>query len=199
MNCKDSDFHISSTGCCRIKLLKADDIDIRCDSTGDFKVDKIISYGDFDARLSSTGVTEINELQAKEVEVRCSSTGNFYAKFGGNEKQQNIDLKTSSIGGITVDNINAEEVESIITSSGDIKLSGKAEKLTARISSSGEFDAIKLRTEKAEVRGSGSGTIRVYANKYLELNTSGSGSVYLKGSPKMNFNMSGSGRLISEE
>ena len=91
----------------------------------------------------------------------------------------------------------ANTVETEISGSGQILLSGSAHDHNIDISGSGDVRAYGLVTQNTWVRISGSGNSEVTVLEYLNVNVSGSGSVYYKGNPDIQANISGSGTIIN--
>lgn len=80
--------------------------------------------------------------------------------------------------------------------SGDLVFQGQSDKLDIKSTGSGNFDGEALATTEVDIQLSGSGNLRVNAEKSLKVKLSGSGNVYYKGEPsKVNTNVSGSGKI----
>ena len=70
--------------------------------------------------------------------------------------------------GVAAHGLHGEAVVLEVSGSGKLTASGQAAELTAKVSGSGEVDAVKLPVEEAKVRVSGSGRIRLTAtNKHF--------------------------------
>ncbi len=108
----------------------------------------------------------------------------------------NVYLNISGSGNITFAT-HANIIESVISGSGRMNLSGSAWEQNINISGSGSVHAFGLGTQNTYVRISGSGSSEVSVENYLEVNISGSGSVYYKGNPEINGDISGSGSIIN--
>jgi hypothetical protein len=107
-----------------------------------------------------------------------------------------IVLRTSSSGDINLD-LKAEKLFSNISSSGDIFVSGSAAEHKATISSSGDLHAFNLDTENTKISISSSGDAEVYVTNKLEATLSSSGSLYYKGHPSLAHSVSSSGRIYN--
>jgi hypothetical protein len=91
--------------------------------------------------------------------------------------------------------LDADEIQSRVSGSGEIDIAGKARKLDASISGSGTVYAYNLKTPDVSVKITGSGDARVYPTVSLYAGITGSGSVYYKGEPKVDSDVTGSGRV----
>ena len=75
------------------------------------------------------------------------------------------------------------------------KLKGAVENLDIGAAGSSRINAEKLIAQKADVRVSGAGEIRLNVIEYLEAITTGSGAIIYSGSPKVNSRTTGAGRV----
>ncbi len=113
---------------------------------------------------------------------------NFFDAF-------DIVLRNSGSGKIDL-GLKATDIDASISGSGDIVLEGSAGYLSLKNSGSGDFEAFKLKNDKAFIQVTGSGDAATWVVKVLDVKISGSGNVYYKGSPIINLNRTGSGKLI---
>ena len=74
-----------------------------------------------------------------------------------------------------------------ITGSGNAVMTGASEDIRIEISGSGGFDGYEFQSALTQVRISGSGSARVWAEGSLEARLSGSGNVTYRGNPRINF------------
>lgn len=92
--------------------------------------------------------------------------------------------------------INVKELESRISGSGNIRLTGSAGSSTLNVSGSGNFVAGDLVTSSSTVRVSGSGNAKINANDKVVAGVSGSGDVRYTGDAKsVRSSTSGSGNV----
>lgn len=126
-------------------------------------------------RLEISGTAEIrseNQLSCDTLHIESNGAGNI-----------NLDVKANGI-------------KTKITGAGDIQLKGSARYLDASVSGAGELKAFHLETEKAKVRVSGAGDVKINVSQSLDANVSGAGSVIYKGEPAdRNVNISGAGSV----
>ena len=108
----------------------------------------------------------------------------------------NLNLKVSGSGSLALDVREANEVESRISGSGSMNLSGDAEDFENEISGSGNVRAFGLVTKRAAARISGSGNCELTVTQSLNARISGSGNVRYKGDPTVNVTVSGSGKVM---
>ncbi len=95
---------------------------------------------------------------------------------------------------MTVNKLN--DVDVGVSGSGKVRLSGSANSLDVSISGSGNADCGDLICEDAHAQVSGSGNIKINANKSVDATISGSGNVSYRGvASDVKKHVSGSGRL----
>ncbi|HEX2936805.1 MAG TPA: head GIN domain-containing protein [Bacteroidales bacterium] len=109
-----------------------------------------------------------------------------------------LNLAVSGSGSIDVKNLKANSIESAISGSGEIRLSGGGKVVESQriaISGSGDLYAESLETRDAEVHVSGSGECKLFVSGKLDASVSGSGDVYYKGEAVVKAHVSGSGKV----
>ena len=107
----------------------------------------------------------------------------------------NVSVRVSGSGNAILREVTCRELTLTISGSGTTTLGGTAEKVTTKISGSGDIDAGMLKVKTADVQVSGSGTASVWATDTLNVRVSGSGDVRYKGTPKLEKKVSGSGKV----
>lgn len=108
-----------------------------------------------------------------------------------------MDILLSGSGDI-ITACDADEVEATITGSGIIEISGICNEADFEISGSGDIRAANLNTLDCYCKTPGSGDTWISAENFLGVRISGSGNVYYYGFPKINEKISGSGRIINK-
>lgn len=109
------------------------------------------------------------------------NSDSFYADIAGS-------------GDISV-SVSAERMESNISGSGSIYLSGSTNSYYATITGSGDVDAFELRASESSVVITGSGNCRVNVTDKLKAKITGSGDVLYKGHPEISQSITGSGKV----
>lgn len=104
--------------------------------------------------------------------------------------------KVSGSGSIYVTSLNTQQLESVISGSGDIELAGTAPTQSCTVSGSGNVNTANLQSQTAEAIISGSGSITLSVTQTLNAVISGSGDIRYAGNPAVNVNISGSGSVI---
>ena len=90
-----------------------------------------------------------------------------------------------------------KSVDVSVSGSGNIRLSGSSNELSARISGSGNADCAELIANDVTAHISGSGNVKVFANTSIDASISGSGNIYYKGAAKdVKSHKSGSGKVV---
>lgn len=131
-------------------------------------------------------------LQIKGVILSGSGTIQGQGSF----TTDNLELKITGSGNMDME-VDANEIQSLISGSGPIKLEGTALFHRIDIPGSGNMNALDLITNRCEIRISGSGDCHVYVNSVLDVEISGSGNVYYMGSPgSVTSHITGSGQVI---
>lgn len=129
-------------------------------------------------------------------EIALSGSGNIVGE-GNFTNEGTTHFKLSGSGNIKIGFDKVKEVEAGISGSGNIRLSGTANSLTASISGSGNVDSPELVCEALKARISGSGDVKATANKSVEASISGSGNVFYKGSANdIQRHTAGSGKVV---
>ena len=123
--------------------------------------------------------------------------GSGYIKLEDKFRGREFDAAVSGSGDIQ-GQIDTEMLNSDISGSGSIELSGAAREQDIRISGSGNHHAFNLKSRVASVRISGSGKVQVYASRELDVQISGSGRVHYKGNPSTDIDVSGSGKVMKD-
>jgi len=110
---------------------------------------------------------------------------------------QNLEVNLTGSGDIVLA-ANTGAIEASVTGSGDMELSGKTVSLEVGVTGSGDFHGFNLQADDTDAWVSGSGDVKVVANKNLKARVSGSGDIVYKGSPdKSDTKTSGSGDISS--
>jgi hypothetical protein len=115
-------------------------------------------------------------------------------------KMKTLDsVSISGSGNITAPGLNAGEVNVDLPGSGNINLSGTANKVVIKLGGSGNVFCDQLKSSSAKVDVSGSGNVKVYASESLDATISGSGNIQYSGNPsQVNKNVTGSGSIVSQ-
>jgi hypothetical protein len=130
--------------------------------------------------------------------VSLSGSGNITGN-GKFENNETTTFRVSGSGSIRMgfDKINKADI--IVSGSGNITLSGSASFVDVTISGSGNANCFDLVCDDVKARISGSGNIKIFADKSVDASISGSGSVHYKGSAaNIQQKTSGSGKVVKE-
>ncbi len=99
---------------------------------------------------------------------------------------------------LTVNGFKQDSLEATLAGSGDLTLSGAAERLKLNIAGSGDVDAGALSVADASVNIAGSGDARISPVKSADINIAGSGDVHLTTRPpSVKSSVFGSGEVTS--
>lgn len=126
--------------------------------------------------------------------LALSGSGNL--QTSGEFRPSNMRLTLSGSGNIMLPILVTNQLEAVISGSGNIHVAGTAGNESLKISGSGSMDLLNVATNTVSSSTSGSGNIRVNVSQSLSASISGSGNIYYKGNPIISSNISGSGKLI---
>lgn len=124
--------------------------------------------------------------------------GSGKLQVDGPLKADAMQLAVSGSGYLQVPQLTAGAVETVLSGSGDVQVSGSSPRHDVRISGSGSVKAHDFKAENCQVRISGSGNAHIYASRAAEAAISGSGSVYVAGGGQLSSTVRGSGRMMKE-
>lgn len=96
-------------------------------------------------------------------------------------------------GNVHVSGLDAAEFTVSIMGSGDLQLSGVAERLLIRQAGSGNVNALECSCQIVRIDGLGSGDVTVNATEHLSVRSQGSGDVGYVGDPEVKVSILGSG------
>lgn len=163
----------------------------------DVKNGKLIIKSKNDVNLKATSLkifTNSGNLNAFDI----AGSGKVYLK--GEINAGEIRLNISGSGYISADSLYCERIKLNIFGSGSTQLTGVSNYTEFNISGSGNIDALKFSSLKANAKVSGSGRIKLWVGQELEASISGSGDIQYKGYPEtVNTQVAGSGHIFKTE
>ncbi|MEE9441168.1 MAG: head GIN domain-containing protein [candidate division Zixibacteria bacterium] len=106
-----------------------------------------------------------------------------------------LDIDLIGMGNITL-NADVTRLNSLLSGTGNIILSGSAVNHFYNHPGDGNLVAFNLITDTTNISLGGEGNIEIYTNDYLDGILSGSGTIYYKGQPSINLTFTGTGHLI---
>ena len=116
-------------------------------------------------------------------------------KFTGSD---HLDLGIAGSGNMHFD-VNTPQVNSSISGTGDIYLSGETRDSKINIAGSGNYHADNLKAENARVDIAGTGDAHLFADSTLDIHIAGVGDVFYKGNASITQNIAGTGKIKKEE
>lgn len=132
-------------------------------------------------------------VTAKRIEA-LSQSGSGSITVAGKLSGNELNTSLSGSGRIVFES-DVDVCNASISGSGRITANGRTKKSNVSISGSGRFDGSDLKSQSANLKISGSGSITIHADDQLDASVSGSGSIRYSGNAKTNFKKSGSGSL----
>lgn len=110
-------------------------------------------------------------------------------------KGDSLGLDVEGSGDVDLGLVDLKVLTVSISGSGDVRVSGRAEQQTWRISGSGDVDARSLAGRSARVELNGSGDASLGVTEQLDAELSGSGDLSYAGRPQLRQSVSGSGEI----
>lgn len=104
-------------------------------------------------------------------------------------------IEASGAAGIIAKNINTPKLTAVFSGSGDVKISGTAQRQDLNIKGSASYKAFELASKEAYVIIKGSGSAFVNVSNVLDVKISGSGSVKYEGNPTISKKITGAGSI----
>jgi hypothetical protein len=109
-----------------------------------------------------------------------------------------LKIELTGSGIIDLRDIDALEMDVLLTGSGEIELWGIAGEGDLDISGSGKIKAYHMEQDKCYSSITGSGDMYVFVYDYLDAFISGSGNIFYRGNPLIDAKITGSGSLINK-
>lgn len=129
-------------------------------------------------------------------ELTLSGSGDIMGK-GAFTSDRTVLVKVSGSGSIKLDFKRFPGLETSISGSGSIAMTGTTEKLSAVVSGSGSINCYDVISDHVAGKVRGSGSIRVHANLSIDGSISGSGNIYYRGAAtNVQTHRSGSGKVV---
>ena len=187
----------------KVKVLASDDYDISIEASESDREIIVTKVEDGNLVIKSKKGSRIKGdvfilVKAHDIEsLILSGSGVLNVKEGVMSKNKNAIVLAGS-GEVLADVDNASSVETVIAGSGNITLSGTAERLSSTVSGSGDVKASEMTVVRAEVVIAGSGDCSIGVKESLDAVISGSGDIIYSGSPKVTSQVMGSGEVRSK-
>ncbi|MBK8136646.1 MAG: DUF2807 domain-containing protein [Chloroflexi bacterium] len=108
------------------------------------------------------------------------------------------DMTLSGSGTITVNDLSAESLETTVSGSGSIVVTGTIDRQQVTISGAGAYDASKVDGTDAGVTVSGMGNARLNVSGTLDATISGAGNIMYSGGATVTQNITGAGQVVGE-
>lgn len=160
--------------------LSVENLEMVTTGTGDIDFNRIISSGNVTMTLKGTGDADGRSIRSNSLRVNINGTGDLDID---DLESRNVELTIAGTGDAEVDNISADIVEVTVSGTGGADLSGRTERLTAKVTGTGSIDADDLRADIVNATVSGLGSISCYPLKEIYGSESGMGSIKYKGTP----------------
>jgi hypothetical protein len=142
-------------------------------------------------KLSGSGLMHAEDIVTGDFETSLSGSGNIFVSGTA----ENVQVSISGSGSIDLGLV-CNDLEADISGSGEMEIWGTADRGDFHISGSGSIRSYDLTLQDCYATISGSGSIYVTVEDYLNVNISGSGNVYYMGTPVIETRITGSGSVI---
>lgn len=182
------------TGSGKVIADVADTYTFECSNTGSgiINIESVIAKN-FGLSNSGSGSVEVLESYVNEMSMVQSGSGTI---DGGVIYESNdVSIRHSASGRVRSIIMDGTMVNTILSGSGKIDLSGEASVADFTLNSSGKIDALELMAANVEATNTGSGKIFIYATELLKATITGSGDIIYRGDPSISFQITGSGNL----
>ena len=122
-------------------------------------------------------------------------TGSGEVKSENQLTADKISIKSNGAGDVQLE-LKANEITAMVSGAGDVSLKGTAKLLQADVSGAGDLKATNLEVDKAKVKASGAGDVKINVKQSIDADLSGAGSIIYKGNPtERNVNIAGAGSV----
>lgn len=111
----------------------------------------------------------------------------------------NFTCKLSADGQLKLDEMDATNVEVVISGAGSVTLNGTADYSDLGVGSAGTIDCYGLTSKECRAELKGNGIIRTYVQNKFTVYITGSGTIYYKGDPTLDKHINGSGILVHQQ
>lgn len=159
----------------------------------DVNGDELNIHYQHDVNLDPTQKIKIDIVTDKLEGFELNGAGdvNTTNKFTGGD---HLDLDIAGTGNIHFD-VNTPAINSNISGSGDIYLSGETRDSKIEIAGNGNYHAEDLKSENVKVKVAGNGDTYVFADSTLDVNIAGVGNVHYKGNATITQSIAGAGKI----
>ena len=141
---------------------------------------------------TGSGDTAVKGFAGDELNINMTGSGDL--NYSG--KYKHLEIQNHGSGDIELDIGDGERIDLNSGGSGNVELAGKVNLFSAVQTGSGNIDAQKLISAQAVTVVHGSGNLKVYASKQINVLSTGSGDVDVYGNPaKKVINNTGSGAV----
>lgn len=149
-----------------------------------------------EAYNTGSGDLICDRISGKEITIRITGSGDITVdRIDG----ESADIGDSGSGNINIGGSSFISSDIKVSGSGDITISGDCESAHLKTTGSGNIYGFDYYTTNTSAIVTGSGSIYVRVEKYLNGLLSGSGNVYYKGTPEVDQTTTGSGRIIKQK
>lgn len=185
---------LKNAGYINLNTIDASNINISSLGSGYINAKSINIKTNAQLKLKNAGYIDLKNVNSKNVVLFNSGSG--YVIIKSMTVNNHAQLSTVDTGSIKINHLNVDSLNSKVTGSGDIKLSGSGKSQITSVSGVGNYISPDFKTETANVDLIGSGNITVNVIKSIIISATGSGNLKVIGKPSVNtIDSSGSGSI----
>lgn len=158
----------------------------------------------FVVNTSSKSLKAVSKLGSLDLNIKNSLigddlwldlTGSGDVTSGSSLQMKSVKVEMKGSGDVILRGLDIDRLEASLLGSGDISLSGKANKGIYRVSGSGDIEAFGCEVKDLVCSVAGSGDIDATATGTLDASVSGSGDIEYKGGASVKSHVAGSGAI----
>jgi hypothetical protein len=147
---------------------------------------------DWNDRVNPSQPLEIEITVGDLKQVRFPSAGSLTVEKLNTDS---LEVIVSGAGDIELRDLDAGSLDVVLSGAGSVEADGVVEELSVRISGAGEFEGGDLHSQFADAHISGMGSATVWVDRELDASISGAGSVNYYGGPTVDEHISGAGSV----
>ncbi|NIS80783.1 MAG: hypothetical protein GTO14_11370 [Anaerolineales bacterium] len=129
-------------------------------------------------------------------ELRSLDMGCIQHVHATSIETDSLRIHQSGAGRLVIESLSAQDLGVVQSGAGLLEIAGQVQKQRVRSSGVGRYAASQLKSERTEVRVTGSSTARVHANGSLEAVVTGVGYVEYGGNPQVRTKITGAGSVV---
>lgn len=173
-------------------ILSSVEVEISNSGSGKMEIDSVMAESLIVSNAGS-GYIALEGSHAVNVEAIQSGSGDI--QCGTLSGSSEVKIRHSSSGRVSALINDGVVIDTDMSGSGRIELSGELVEAEYSLNSSGRIDALDLKASDVDASNTGSGNIYLWAAEFLDATITGSGDIIYRGNPQLTIRITGSGNL----